>query len=124
MRFIVPIAVSAALLPAPAFAFSIAVSWAGTGACFDSQSPVIRLSSVPKDTTQIAFNMTDLDKPDYPHGGGTVTYSGQSSLAKGAFSYRGPCPPSPHRYQWTAQAKDGTGHVLGRAQTTLKFPSR
>ena len=113
-----------ALLPAPAFAFSISVSWEGTTACFDPQSPVIRLSDVPKGTATIAFHMADLNVPTYPHGGGTVAYTGQGTLAKGAFSYKGPCPPAPHRYQWTARARDASGKMLGRAETTLTFPPK
>ncbi len=112
----------AALLPGRTLAFSIAVDWTGTAACFDPQSPVIRLADVPKGTATISFRMTDLDAPNYPHGGGSVPYSGQPSLAKGAFAYKGPCPPAPHRYHWTAQALDPAGRALGRAETTLKFP--
>jgi phosphatidylethanolamine-binding protein (PEBP) family uncharacterized protein len=111
-----------AAAPVPAFAFSIAVDWAGTAACFDPQSPAIRLADVPKGTASIAFHMTDLDAPAFPHGGGSVAYTGQATLAKGAFGYKGPCPPAPHRYRWTAQARDAGGHLLGRAQTTLAFP--
>jgi len=109
------------LSPGAAAAFSISISWRGTAKCFDSQSPIIRLSGVPKNTKSIAFHMTDLDAPDYPHGGGTVSYTGQKTLPKGAFSYTGPCPPSPHRYRWTARARDADGKVVGTAQTTVRF---
>jgi phosphatidylethanolamine-binding protein (PEBP) family uncharacterized protein len=112
----------AATMPAHAFAFSISVDWTGTAACFDRQSPVIHLADVPKGTAKIKFRMTDLQAPRFPHGGGAVAYSGQASLAKGAFAYKGPCPPSPHRYHWVAEALDTAGHVIGRAATTLKFP--
>jgi phosphatidylethanolamine-binding protein (PEBP) family uncharacterized protein len=107
--------------PGVAAAFSMSVSWKGTAKCFDSQSPIIRLSGVPKKTTKIEFHMTDLDAPDYPHGGGTVAYAGQKVLPKGAFSYRGPCPPAPHRYRWTAKALDANGAAIGTAQTTVRF---
>jgi phosphatidylethanolamine-binding protein (PEBP) family uncharacterized protein len=117
-------AIAFALLPAPAFAFSIAVSWAGTKACFDPQSPAIALQDVPGGTATIAFHMQDEDAPNFRHGGGTVRYTGQTALAKGAFAYKGPCPPSPHRYRWTAQARDAAGKVLGRAETTLTFPPK
>ncbi|MDI3468795.1 MAG: hypothetical protein OJF62_000858 [Pseudolabrys sp.] len=83
-------AIALALLPAPAFAFSIAVSWAGTKACFDPQSPVIALKDVPGGTATIAFHMQDEDAPNFRHGGGTVRYMGQTSLAKGAFAYKDP----------------------------------
>lgn len=107
--------------PNSAAAFSISVSWRGTAKCFDPQSPIIRLSRVPKNTRKIRFHMTDLDAPNYPHGGGTVTYSGQRRLPKGAFSYKGPCPPTPHRYRWTARAYDASGKLVGTARTTVRF---
>ncbi len=108
---------------APAAAFSINVSWSGTAKCFDGQSPVISLSAVPQGTAQIRFVMNDLDAPNFNHGGGTVTFSGQRQLAKGAFSYRGPCPPSgqTHRYRWTAEAIGADGAVRARAQQVVPF---
>ncbi len=112
----------AATVQARALAFSIAVDWTGTAPCFDPASPIIRLADVPKGTAEIKFHMTDLDAPNYPHGGGTIAYNGETSLAKGAFSYKGPCPPSPHRYRWTAEALDAAGRAVGQAETTLQFP--
>jgi phosphatidylethanolamine-binding protein (PEBP) family uncharacterized protein len=111
-----------ALLPAPAFAFSFTVDWKGTAPCFDPDSPLIRLSGVPKGTAKIEFHMTDLDAPNFPHGGGTVAYFGQTTVQRGAFTYKGPCPPEPHRYRWDARALDLSGHELGKAETTVKFP--
>jgi phosphatidylethanolamine-binding protein (PEBP) family uncharacterized protein len=66
--------------------------------------------------------MTDLDVPDYPHGGGTVAYTGSGGLPYGAFRYRGPCPPSPHVYRMTAEALDGSGKVLATATAKKRFP--
>jgi len=120
-RLLVLSVVLLALWPGAAAAFSMSVSWKGTAKCFDSQSPIIRLSGVPKQTKSIAFHMVDLDAPNYPHGGGTVVYTGQKTLPKGAFSYRGPCPPVPHRYRWTARARDANGKVIGTAQMTVRF---
>ena len=116
-------AVLAVAWPSAASAFSIKVSWKGTSKCSDSQSPIIRLSGVPKKTKTIRFHMTDLDKLTAQHGGGTVAYTGRKTLPKGAFSnsYRGPCPPAPHRYRWTAKALDATGKTVGSAQTTVRF---
>jgi phosphatidylethanolamine-binding protein (PEBP) family uncharacterized protein len=121
VRMLVLSVILIGLWPGAAAAFSMTVSWKGTAKCFDPQSPIIRLSAVPKGTKSIAFQMTDLDAPNYPHGGGTVTYAGQKSLPKGAFSYRGPCPPAPHRYRWTARARDANGKAIGTAQTTVRF---
>lgn len=113
---------AATLLPAPALAFSFAIDWTGTGPCFDPDSPVIRLSGVPMGTATIEFHMGDLDAPDFDHGGGKVAYYGETVVQKGAFTYKGPCPSEPHRYRWTARALDLSGHELGKAETTVKFP--
>lgn len=115
-------AVLAALSPGAALAFSVAVDWTGTAPCFDPHSPVIRLSDVPKGAATIEFHMSDLDAPGFRHGGGIVAYSGEAMLPRGAFTYKGPCPPSPHRYRWTARALDLSGHELGKTETTVKFP--
>jgi len=113
---------AAVLLPAPAFAFSFTVDWTGTAPCFDPDSPLIRLSDMPKGTAKIEFHMTDLDAPDFQHGGGIVPFYGETTVQKGTFTYKGPCPPEPHRYRWTARALDLSGHELGKAETTVKFP--
>jgi phosphatidylethanolamine-binding protein (PEBP) family uncharacterized protein len=110
--------------PVAAKAMNVAVDWTGTAQCFDSESPVIKLSGVPKATKQLRFRMNDLDAPGFEHGGGTVAYAGQRQLAKAAFRYRGPCPPGPHRYQWHVEALDESGQVVDAAQTTTTFPPK
>ena len=103
--------------------FSVDVTWAGSKACFDPQSPPFTLSGIPPGTRQLRFAMTDLDAPNFVHGGGSVAYSGQHLIPRGAFSYRGPCPPQgQHRYQWRVDAEDVAGHTLATAVTTTKFP--
>ena len=103
--------------------FAVDFTWAGTQSCFEPQSPPFILSSVPPGTTQLRFLMQDLDAPDYPHGGGTIAYSGQSSVPRGAFSYRGPCPPrGRHRYRWTVEAFDAAGRTLATAVAVRPFP--
>ena len=68
----------------------------------------------------------DLHAPDFRLGGGTVPYAGEDLVPAGAFRYLGPCPPAgPHRYMWTAKARDrGTtfGRTLGEATATRSFP--
>jgi hypothetical protein len=55
----------------------------------------------------LRFTMTDLDAPNFVHGGGSVVYDGQRLIPRGAFSYRGPCPPGgQHRYRWTVDTED------------------
>jgi len=105
--------------------FSMDFSWSGTAACFDPQSPPFSLMGVPAGTKQLKFAMRDLDAPNFQHGGGTVPYQGQNQIARGAFSYRGPCPPQgQHRYQWTVEAQDDAGRTLATATVTKEFPPR
>jgi phosphatidylethanolamine-binding protein (PEBP) family uncharacterized protein len=104
-------------------AFSVDVTWAGSKACFDRQSPPFTLSGIPLGTRKLRFTMTDLDAPNFVHGGGSVMYDGQRLIPRGAFSYRGPCPPSgQHRYRWTVEAEDAAGHTLAIATITKNFP--
>lgn len=95
--------------------------WGPTGKCFDSKSPPIKLSGVPKGTAKLRFRMRDLDAPNYHHGGGTVAYSGANSLPYGAFRYKGPCPPSPHVYRFSVDALDAKGKKLGSATAKKRF---
>jgi phosphatidylethanolamine-binding protein (PEBP) family uncharacterized protein len=105
-------------------AFAVRFSWAGTQPC-TSVSPAFTVSAAPKGTTQLKLVMTDLDVPTYNHGGGTVAWS-SGAVAAGSISswgYRGPCPPPgpAHRYQWTVEAMDASGKVLGTARTMQPF---
>jgi phosphatidylethanolamine-binding protein (PEBP) family uncharacterized protein len=105
--------------------FAADFSWEGTASCFDPRSPPFSLTSVPAGTRKLKFVMKDLDAPSYPHGGGTVVYSGQDQVGRGAFSYQGPCPPQgQHSYQWTVEAQDESGKTLAAATVTKKFPER
>jgi len=105
--------------------FSVDFSWSGTASCFDPQSPLFSLRGVPVGTKQLKFTMRDLDAPNFQHGGGTVPYRGQDQIGRGAFSYRGPCPPQgQHTYQWTVEAQDDAGRTLATATVERKFPPR
>ena len=105
--------------------FVVDVNWQGTASCFDAKSPPFSLGGVPPGTKILRFAMKDLDAPSFPHGGGSVAYGGQSQVARGAFSYKGPCPPEgQHSYQWTVEAQDGAGRTLAVATVTKKFPER
>ncbi|MGE5202843.1 MAG: YbhB/YbcL family Raf kinase inhibitor-like protein [Acidobacteriota bacterium] len=105
--------------------FSVDFSWSGTGACFDPKSPPFSLSDVPAGTKRLVFSMKDLDAPGFPHGGGNVPYTGESQIARGAFAYKGPCPPQgQHTYQWTVEARDGAGKTLATATVARKFPTQ
>jgi hypothetical protein len=124
---IVALAVVAAPSPASAQApsFGVDFSWESTAACFDPKSPLFTLSGVPPGTKRLNFAMKDLDAPSFPHGGGTIAYIGQTQVSRGAFSYKGPCPPSgQHTYQWTVEAQDAAGKSLATATVAKKFPPR
>lgn len=108
----------------PALAMDLSFDWGPTKACFDPKSPPLHVDGVPKGTTRLDFVMHDRDAPSFHHGGGSVRYRGQSEIGYGAFRYRGPCPPSPHHYEFTVTARDGKGHVLAEAKATRIFPQR
>jgi phosphatidylethanolamine-binding protein (PEBP) family uncharacterized protein len=112
----------------PVLAFSVKPQW-GPGSGCSSVAPAFSFSKVPAGTAKLAFKMVDLNLPSYPHGGGEVAFSGKASFGQGeafggAFSsYRGPCPPptETHRYEWTVQALDAGGKVLGTAKAVLPY---
>ncbi len=107
-----------ALAASPAMAFGASFRWC-------SGSPAFTLTAVPKGTASLRFNMVDQQVPSYRHGGGTVAYSGQKSVPCGALgNYVGPSPPPPqvHTYEFTIDALDASGSVIGTAKTRRKFP--
>jgi Phosphatidylethanolamine-binding protein len=102
-----------------ALAFSAKFSWC-------AGSPSFALSDVPAATAKLQFHMTDLNVPSFPHGGGTIAYSGQTTVPCGAFA-AGFTPPSPppgqvHTYEFTIKALGGNGAVLATATARRKFP--
>ncbi|HEX3938476.1 MAG TPA: YbhB/YbcL family Raf kinase inhibitor-like protein [Xanthobacteraceae bacterium] len=102
-----------------AYAFSASFNWC-------SGSPNFQLSDVPPGTVTLQFAMTDLDKPSFHHGGGTVGYRGQSEVPCGAFAtgFVGPAPPpgEVHTYQFVIQALAQDGTVLATTTALKKFP--
>jgi phosphatidylethanolamine-binding protein (PEBP) family uncharacterized protein len=120
-RLLAVIAAAIAVMTQNALAFSASFSWAGIAAC-NSTSPAFRITAAPAGTKQLRFKMVDLNAPNYPHGGSTVAYGGPT-VARGAISYVGPCPPqgSKHTYRWTIEALDPSGTVLGTASASGVF---
>jgi phosphatidylethanolamine-binding protein (PEBP) family uncharacterized protein len=112
-------------LASEATAMSLKFSWAGYLAC-GARSPAFSVSDVPAETARLAFKMVDRDVPTYPHGGGTVAYGGKGEIPAGAFSFKGPCPPSGQRHscEWTVQALDRDGKAIGSATAAEPFPPR
>jgi len=115
-------------LATSASAFSLSFSWAGLKLCNTGNpnvvgSPAFHVGGVPKGTTKISLYLHDNDAPDFNHGGGTVAYSGGTTLAGGAFRYQSPCPPGGHHhYVWSATAMDASGKVLGKASASKMYP--
>ena len=117
--------------PVMAAEFDISFEWGDIPLCTSGRpntvpNPRFVLTNVPEGTKYIQFKMTDLDVPNYNHGGGTIEYTGDNIIEPGAFTYLSPCPPSgSHRYQWTATAKEKKGLFsgsLGKAQATKSYP--
>lgn len=112
----------------PAASFSFSFDWGDIPLCTSGhpnivENPVFRLSNVPIGTEMIAFRLTDEQVPSYPHGGGTVSYAGQTTIMPGAFRYKSPCPPSgSHTYTWSAEALSQYGRTLARAKASLRYP--
>lgn len=102
-----------------AFAFSVSFAWC-------DGSPNFQLADVPSGTVKLQFAMTDLDKPSFHHGGGTVGYRGQPDVPCGAFAsgFVGPAPPPGeiHTYEFVIKALAPDGHVLATTTARRKFP--
>jgi phosphatidylethanolamine-binding protein (PEBP) family uncharacterized protein len=102
-----------------ALAFSVSFAWC-------SGSPNFQLNDVPAGTVNLQFAMTDLDKPSFHHGGGTVGYRGQPEVPCGAFAsgFVGPSPPpgEVHTYEFTIKALAPDGHVLAATTARRKSP--
>jgi len=114
----------AALLPMAAQAADLQVdfTWAGVNAC-TTKTPAFNIGGIPDGTKKLSFKMVDLNKPGYPHGGGTVDYAGSGAIPAGAFHYVGPCPPyGKHTYEFTVKALDAAGKVLASGKKSLPFP--
>lgn len=108
--------------------FTFEFSWGDIPRCTSGfpnrvTNPIFSVNNVPAGTTRIDFSLTDLDAPNYNHGGGRAAFSGQAAIQPGAFKYESPCPPNgQHRYRWTARAKSKDGKTLAKAESMQKYP--
>lgn len=113
---------------AAADGFKIDFVWDGLELCTSGQpnivgNPSFTLANVPEGTEIISFKLVDLDVPQYPHGGGDISYVGEEKTPEGVFTYKSPCPPNgQHQYEWTAEAKDSQDRVLGVASMIKAYP--
>ncbi len=120
--FVIAAGLAGMFFATSANSMSMSFSWGPTKKCFDSKSPPITMRKVPEGTKKLRFKMVDLNAPNYPHGGGTVKWKGNGKLPYGAFRYKGPCPPSPHTYEFTVKALGSGNKVLATAKAKRRFP--
>ena len=100
----------------------IAYAWQKHHEC-STTSPQIELSGVPDGTAQLKVKMRDLDSPNYSHGGGTIAFTGNTTIEQGALKkYKGPCPPNVHRYVISVTAYDENGVILGKGKQMQIYP--
>lgn len=109
--------------------FTVDFSWEGLALCTSGRpntvgNPAFTLENVPDGTQWLYFQLTDVDAPNYPHGGGWIAYEGETT-AKDVFTYKSPCPPNGvHNYTWEVSATVSQDRIntLGAASLTRKYP--
>jgi hypothetical protein len=113
------VALALSLSTSDALAFSASFTWC-------AGSPRFQLTDVPAGTAKLDFQMTDLNKPSFHHGGGTVDYRGQAEVPCGAFAkgFVGPSPPpgEVHTYEFSIKALGANGAPLATTTARRKFP--
>ena len=90
-----------------------------------SKSPEIHVNGVPEGTKLFKVKLVDLDVPFWSHGGGTYNNDSTGVIAEGALTngYNGPCPPGgSHRYEFTVEAIDEDGNIIGAGKKMKMFP--
>ena len=90
-----------------------------------SKNPEIRVAGIPDGTRFLEANLVDLDVPFWSHGGGKVENDGSGIIPAGSLKsgYNGPFPPSgSHRYEFTVNAIDDQGQIIGTGKRMQKFP--
>jgi len=117
----------AAVAAAPVLLLSVSGAWAFSASfTWCAGSPRFTLQDVPAGTAQLEFAMTDLNKPSFHHGGGTVDYRGRAEVPCGAFAkgFIGPSPPPGkiHTYEFTVKALGANGTPLATTAAQRKFP--
>ena len=128
-RFAFTLALSIVGTSVTAQDFTIGFGWEGLELCTSGRpntvgNPVFALENVPEGTQWLYFQLTDLDAPNYPHGGGWIEYDSDTT-PENTFTYKSPCPPNGvHSYTWevTATSRQDRNNVLGAASFTREYP--
>ena len=99
-------------------------SWAGTKVC-GFLSPEITVTNIPAGTMFLEVTLKDLDVIGVNHGGGRIENNGSGIIPAGALTdrYMGPCPPPDrsHSYQFTVNAVNGEGIIIGTGKSARGF---
>jgi phosphatidylethanolamine-binding protein (PEBP) family uncharacterized protein len=105
---------------------TVTFNWFKTQMC-STQSPEIIVQGIPEKTQRLTIRLTDLDVPNYNHGGGDIPIKGQTEITIPVGSlkneYKGPCPPEgSHLYQFKVWALTGEQQAIAVGQNTQAFP--
>lgn len=108
----------------------VSFTWENTSRCLGT-SPEFTLTEVPATTHTLNFTLRDIYFPFFPHGGGSLEYTGINVIPEGSVTaakghYIGPCAPPffPGRYKFTVEALDRNGLLIGKGNATRPFPHR
>lgn len=94
-------------------------SWGGTKGCVSLfPNPELHLQNVPAGAKSVSVTLTQGVRE---MGGEELPIPENGILPSGTFRTFAPCVPGV--YQWTAQAKSGTGEVLSEAHKARYYPS-
>jgi hypothetical protein len=107
-----------------AVTLAVDFEWQPSDRC-SRRSPEIRVANIPPATKTLQVKLKDRDVPNWNHGGGSMVYDGGNVIPAGALKngYNGPCPPSgTHRYEFTVQAIDAAGTIIGIGRQMHPFP--
>ena len=100
------------------------VSWNEIEKC-SNESPEIKITNLPEDTSLITVSLNDINVPSWNHGGGTIKNDRTGLIKKGALKsgYNGPCPPfGSHKYVYEVKAINSSEIIVGKGNDSSMFP--
>jgi len=116
--------VGCATVSPDAVALQVDVPWTTMSKC-SAASPEMKIGQLPSETKFIQVVLSDKNVPTWSHGGGKVAYTGSNIIDEGALKggYNGPCPPSgSHMYNFSVNAIDKDGVIIGQGNAVSQFP--